>query len=152
MYFWRLEELKARIAVTSLSEREALPYFVVFSALMTAGMTIPLPDRNLWDALGSTWSVVLAVAGTLYCYQRNGGTDGHHFLQRFLAVGWVVSVRFIPLFVLLAFGVIEFDGGFDATTQSTTWQQFVFFALVETFLYWMIGHHIADVAKRSGTT
>lgn len=36
MYFWRVEELKTEMAARPLSEREALPYLVVFVALSTA--------------------------------------------------------------------------------------------------------------------
>ena len=84
MYFWRIEQLKTEMAARPLSEREALPYLVVFVALSSAVAYIPQTTQNLWDGVGTVWSVLLAVVGTIYIYRQNGGAGGQHFLQRYL--------------------------------------------------------------------
>lgn len=65
MYFWRLEKLKTEMAARPLSEREALPYLVVFVALSSAVAYIPQTSHNLWDGFGAVWSVLLAAVGTV---------------------------------------------------------------------------------------
>src|SRR5262245_4674371 len=95
MYFWRIEKLKKQMAARPLSEREVLPYLVVFVALSVAVVYIPQAPLNVWDGLGAVWSVLLAVVGSIYIYRQNGGPGGQHFLQRYFAVGWVVTLRWL---------------------------------------------------------
>ena len=102
MYFWRIEKLKTEMAARPLSEREALPYLVVFVALSSAVAYIPQTTYSLWDGLGGVWSVLLAAVGTIYIYRQNGGAGGQHFLQRYFAVGWVVVVRWFVVLILVA--------------------------------------------------
>jgi hypothetical protein len=102
MYFWRLEKLKTEMAARPLSEREALPYLVVFVALSSAVAYIPQTSHNLWDGFGAVWSVLLAAVGTVYIYRQNGGAAGQHFLQRYFAVGWVVFIRWLAVLILVA--------------------------------------------------
>ena len=79
MYFWRIEKLKSEMAARPLSERDALPYLVVFVGLTAAVSFVPATMTNVWDGLGAAWSVLLAVIGTLYIYRQNGGAGGQHF-------------------------------------------------------------------------
>ena len=146
VYFWRIGQLKADLRQRPLSDREALPYLVLFMTLTTAGAGIPMDNYNVWDALGTVWSVAMAVIGTLYIYVRNGGSSGQHFVQRFFAIGWVVAVRWavalIAAMICLAV-VYQWLGGWS---DDTTPADFVFLAAAEAVLYWRIGHHVGDVA------
>jgi hypothetical protein len=149
MYFWSIEKLKTEMAARPLSEREALPYLVVFAGLSAAVGYIPQTMSNVWDGLGAAWSIALAVVATIYIYRQNGGADGQHFLQRYLALGWVVSVRWILVLILVA---VAFHGTLAAVgsdTESTHWYDFLFLAVVEVVIYWRIGHHVRDVARRA---
>ncbi|MBI2929570.1 MAG: hypothetical protein HYY24_28230 [Verrucomicrobia bacterium] len=149
MYFWRIEKLKTEMATRPLSEREALPYLVVFLALSTAVGYIPETVFNIWDGFGAAWSVLLAVIGTIYIYHQNGGAKGQHFLQRYFAIGWVVAIRWLVIIVLAAFafvGVLEFVG---VLNDSTSWYEFLFLAVAETVIYWRIGYHIRDLARKT---
>lgn len=146
MYFWRIENLKAEMATRPLSEREALPYLIAFVALSSAVIYLPLPMTTLWDQLAAAWSVLLAVAGTIYIYHQNGGASGHHFLQRYFAIGWVVSVRWF--FLIIPPGIV-FYALLKGDTEDTTWDEFLFFAVAEALLYWRIGHHVGDLANKT---
>lgn len=149
MYFWRIEKLKTELAARPLSERETLPYLIVFVGLSTAVGYLPQTMSNVWDALGAAWSVAVAVVGSIYIYRQNGGADGQHFLQRYFAIGWVVTVRW--LVVLIVVGVAFFGtlAAVGADTESTHWYDFLFPAVVEAVLYWRIGHHVRDLAQRA---
>lgn len=89
MYFWRIEELKRKLLSAPLTERETLPYFIVFLVLMAVVPLFPPANRNVWDYLGIGWTALLGGTGTIYLYCRNGGDAGVHFVQRFFAIGWV---------------------------------------------------------------
>ena len=152
MYFWRIEQLKTEMAVRPLSEREAFPYLVVFVALSSAGAYIPQTTQNLWDGVGAVWSVLLAVVGTIYIYRQNGGASGQHFLQRYFAVGWVVAIRWLVVFILAAVVFYATLAAVGADTESTHWYDFLFLAVVEAVIYWRIGHHVRDLAQRTTAT
>ena len=98
----------------------------------------------LWDYVGTVWTLLLAVFGTIYVYRCNGGATGQDFLQRYLAIGWVVTVRWLaivmPLFVLLIFTV-------DYMSEETQWHVGLFFVVAEVVLYERIGYHIRAVAS-----
>ena len=149
MYFWRIEQLEDQMVGRPLSEREVLPYLIVFVALTAAIGFIPSERLNVWDHLGTSFSVILAVLGTIWIYRQNGGADGRLFLQRYLAIGWVVGIRwmavllvlFIPLFIMLWLYGIE--------SEVTTLYDVVFFAAAEFALYWRIGVHVGNVARRA---
>ena len=149
MYFWRIESLKTEMAVRPLSEREALPYLVVSVALFSAVAFIPQTIHNIWDGLGAVWSVLLAVVGTIYIFRQNGGAEGQHFLQRYFAVGWVVSVRCLAVFILVTVAFYGALAAAGADTESTRWYDFLYVAVVETVVYWRIGHHVRDLAQRA---
>jgi hypothetical protein len=106
--------------------------------------------RNVWDVLGAVWSVLLAVLGSIYIYRQNGGAAGHHFLQRYLVVGLVVALRCVFVFVVAAFAFAGTLIALGADIETPHWYDFLFGAAFETVLYWRIGHHVRDLATRTG--
>ena len=52
MYFWRIEQLKDQLIARPLSDREALPYLLVFVGLTAALGFIPGEGLNVWDHVG----------------------------------------------------------------------------------------------------
>lgn len=53
MYFWRIEKLKSEMAARLLSQREELPYLVVYGALAALVMAVPATGFNFWDGLSA---------------------------------------------------------------------------------------------------
>jgi hypothetical protein len=111
MYFWRIEKLKKEMDARPLTDREALPYLVVFVALSAVASYFPQEAQNVWDRLEAVLSLLLSTFGTIYIYYRNGGANGQHFLQRYLAIGWVVTIRLVPILILV---FIAFHGALVA--------------------------------------
>lgn len=149
MYFWRIEQLKDQLIARPLSDREALPYLLVFVGLTAAIGFIPGESLNVWDHVGTTLSVILTILGTLWVYRQNGGAAGHFFLQRYLTVGWVIGIRwvvglfaiFFPLYFVLSLLSIESD--------VSTWYDTAIIAAAELVMYWRIGSHVEHVASRA---
>lgn len=152
MYFWRIEALKARLIQAPLSDREVLPYFVLTMAitwaLFAAYDLFPAGSTSLWSILGHGWSFVLVVVGTLYIYRQNGGSAGEHLLQRYLVIGWVVSIRWLTgiLAVLgaLTLAVMAIDDLY--IPESPSWQEATVIGVLEALYYWRLGHHVSQVA------
>jgi hypothetical protein len=148
MYFWSIHRLKSKLAARSLTAREELPYVLVFFTLLavsansSALFTQPSAP-NLWDHLSASWSIVLGVAGTIYVYRQNGGPNGQYFLQRYLVIGWVVTVRWLAW--VMPAGIFCYSMQGDLEIEQANWHEFLFFGTCEVFLYWRTGHHIADL-------
>jgi len=120
MYFWRIEKLKTQMVARPLTDREALPYLVGHVAISAVVCCFPLAISNVWDGLGGVWTVFLAVVGTIYIYRQNDGADGQHFLQRYLAIGWVVALRWLVIIAVCAFPLFIAVEVVGATTDITT--------------------------------
>ncbi|GDY09318.1 MAG: hypothetical protein DWI21_07485 [Planctomycetota bacterium] len=145
MHFWRVENLKSELASRPMTDREVLPYFVVNAVLTSLSFAFPSSEFNLWDLLSTSWSIGLAVFGTIYLFHQNGGLTGTQFPQRFVAIGWVVGLRWcawiIPLYFLCV--ITEIFAG------ETNVLEFLLDAMTETLLVHRIGFHIRDVALRT---
>ena len=149
MYFWRIEKLKSEMAARPLSEREVLPYLVVYVALSAAVSYLPPTTYNVWDGLGAVWSTLLAVVGTIYIYRQNGGADGQHFLQRYFAIGQVVAMRWLAFVMLPVVALYIAMEELGSDTESTHWYDFLFGAVIEAAFYWRVGYHVRDLAQRT---
>lgn len=149
MYFWRIERLKREMAIRPLSESETLPYLVVDTTLVTALSYIPNISSNVWDTLSAIFSTLLAVVGTIYIYRQNGGADGQYFLQRYFAISWVVTLRWLVIFIItIAIFSILLELA-SVSLEETTWYEFLFFSVFEVIFYERIGYHVRDVARRT---
>jgi hypothetical protein len=148
MYFWRIEKLKQEMANRPLTDREALPYFLVYSGLTAAAGYVAMPLENAWDWAQAAWAVLIAILGAIHLYRSNGGNHGEYFFQRYFALGWVVGLRWllVAVLVLVAFHVpMAF---FRPDVEDTQWYDLLLLVVLETGLYWRIGHHIKDLARR----
>lgn len=137
------------MAARPFTDREVLPYLIVYVALTVVACFFSLPTVNVWDALGVTCSVILAVVGTIYIYRENGGAEGQDFLQRYFAIGWVVALRWLVAIVICSIPFYVTIEVLGATTVATSWYDFLFFAIAEVIVYWRIGHHVRDLSQRS---
>jgi hypothetical protein len=142
MYFWKVEELKKKLAAGPLTEREALPYLVLFMATAAATPLTTVDPFNSWDYVETAASIALVIFGTIYAYRCNGGAAGSNFLQRFLAIGWVVVVRLIAMFVLPASFVLAVF----VEESNTTWQAALMVIIGEAIYFERIGNHMRSVA------
>lgn len=88
----------------------------------------------------------MAAIGTIYVYRQNRGASGIHFLQRYFAIGFVVAVRSAAILTSVAIPFYVAMELLGAGGEATTWQEFLFFAAAEIFLYERFGRHIREVA------
>lgn len=147
MRFWRVGQLKAEMEVQPLSDREVLPYIVLYVAMTNLVMGLPQSDLNALDAFDTLCCVLIAIVGTIYIFRCNGGVDGQYFLQRYFAIGFVVAVRcivaLIALFVPLAFTL----DALGLMTEETSWYDVLISVVIQVLVYWRTGKHIGDLAR-----
>lgn len=95
MYFVSYHPLKHKLRTNSLSDREALPYLIIEAVLLSLA-SYSSGDRlsNAYDFLSLCLTVITVIGGTYYVYLQNGGKEGFNLIQKFVVLGWVVSIRF----------------------------------------------------------
>lgn len=151
MYFVRYQPLKDKLRDRTLGDREALPYVVLFYALIAAALFPMTWEGNAWDYASWGGSIAAGVFGPIHVYRCNGGRNGHDFVQKIFVLGWVVAFRcllvFIPLMgVVMVAGVL---GGW--ITEETGWIEFALMLGFEVVYFQRLGRHITDTrAARAG--
>lgn len=149
MYFFAQKAVKSKFLQSGFSDRESLPYFVVFIGLYSLAFVPNTSTPNIWDYLASAISFALAVLSTLLLYKANGGSDGTQFIQKYVILGWVLALRaliaLLPatiLLFLLGVGLnlidLEATGPFDAAVFTT----------IELLFWAYFYFHFSDLRKR----
>jgi len=145
MHFVRYHPLKEKLRNRSVSDREALPYLVIFAALTALVGAFPVVDGfNEWDLISGLLSVALAVGGIIYAYKSNGAKEGFDLIQKYVVLGWVVVVRCLLVFIPLAIVAYIAGESLGLVTDQTGFLDVLLIAILELVLYQRIGRHIRD--------
>lgn len=148
MYFWRIEQLKDELATSPLSERQSFNYLMAFVVVTMLPFWPSEDEVNSWDHLIQASTLLFSVLGTIHAYRENGGAAGQQFLQRYLALGWVWSIRWgvwTACAFLLTSLLRELVHRMD---DSTTAFDFAFLLVASLIYWWQLGIHIRSVAHR----
>lgn len=113
---------------------------------MLQALAFSMP-REKWETAEAVSFALIAGLGTVYVYWRNGGAHGHHFLQRYLAISWVVALRWFvwstpPLLIVSSVSQMS---GVEPGTRKV--YDTVLLIAVYAATYWRIASHVRDVAR-----
>ena len=97
---------------------------------------------HAFDAVATTLSVIIAIGGIFYAYERNGGKKGFDLIQKYIVLGWVVFVRWFLIAVPFWIVTFLFDAMFGIT--ETEGPHVLVFAFLELVFYQRLGIHIRD--------
>lgn len=146
MYFVRYQPLKAKLRAGTVSDREALPYLMVFLGLQELALALPMAEgMNVWDGIEFVATICTLLGGLWYAYLKNGGAEGFDLITKFVVLGWVVTVRFVLVVVPLmcvfiivgeATGLVVLDAEGPADA--------IFLLVLDVVYYQRIGRHIGD--------
>lgn len=146
MYFWKIDKLKNDLLEKPLSESETFKY--VFANLLVYSLTmLPLLENNIWDFYSGIIMAVITMVGTYYLYKCNKGASGNNFLQKYFALGWVVSIRWIvlimlPIMTIFYIGIAIYSG----VPEQTTLADVILSNTVYMSFFWLLGKHIKEVS------
>jgi hypothetical protein len=151
MYWWDVQSLKSLLAKGPLPSRMAVQYVLSHALLVAiglmAGSAVPR-NRDVW--IMRTGALIVTTIGILYCYRCNGGAGGQAFMDRYFAISWVVYLRWfgVVVVIFLCEAVV-----LSATLPAYRWPLVTMpsILLAVGALYWRVGVHLADLAKRSGS-
>jgi len=145
MYFIRYQPLKEQLKARTFSDREAVPYLILYAGMAAFVYLIPSTEKfNLWDWIGGGLSVSMAVGGVIYAYIQNGGKQGFDLIQKYVVIGWVVVVRCILVFIPIGIALYFLGEVMGVMTDETGWFDFSVMAAFEAVFYQRIGRHIKD--------
>ncbi len=159
MYFIQYQPLKDKLKERTLSDREALPYLILFFGLPAASGMIaalsaavggyPVVENSIyWDIAGGVPSVLITIGGIYYSYVQNGRKKGFDLIQKFCILGWVVGIRcsivFFPILVVGG-GLAAAAVGAGSYCEGFINSIFIFLLLIyEVVFYQRLGRHIRD--------
>jgi hypothetical protein len=144
--FWRIKDLKQRLARSPLKEGESLPYLLANVGGTTLALFVPSTHNDSWSLASAALTVFLSVGGVTWVFRANGGSAGCHFLQRYFAVGWVVFVRVIALVFPIAVVLFALSAQ-AADTQLSRGLEVAVVAAAQLLFYGRVAKHIGDVAR-----
>lgn len=155
MYFWDINQLKIDLQMAKVSERSTLHYLIAHFIIYGIA-AIPLQHANQLDILSALIMVPVSLLGINYAYHCNGGDNGKHFLTKYMALSWVVTLRMMvvvaPALLLLDAISMALSGwhiGAPLAHSHPTrlWDMLVILVLASVF-FWRIAAHIGDTVHR----
>lgn len=106
-----------KIKNNTFEESEIGPYFLAYTILGVFSYSVTDGGLNFDNFLMGAASLIITVFGLLHLKKQNGESFGNQFLSKYIALGWVVSIRMlligIPVMVGL-FAIAEIIGGYQA--------------------------------------
>ncbi len=147
MYFYALKKTKEKFATTGFSERESLPYLLVFVTLISI-TALPYTSQNFWDYTTTALSTIIGFVATILLYRANGGADGRQFISKYIILGWVLIVRgitflIVPFAILLGVGYWLGYVDLDSTQPFDVISSMIFEIALYVYLYM----HFSDLRK-----
>ena len=109
MILWNINKLKQLLAEEGLPQKTCLYYLLLFGLAITGGMEFmaysPYEEPNIWRYIITVGYLVSSAAGTLLFYRANGGKSGRDLIDRYISIGFVVTVRLFPLILIIMVGL-----------------------------------------------
>jgi hypothetical protein len=89
----------------TFKDEEAGSYFFGFMILTSASWFLAYGEWTVWDFTETLGNVAITILGIHYLKSKNGDTFGNGFLNKYFALGWVISVRLfltsLPIIVMI---------------------------------------------------
>jgi hypothetical protein len=153
MYILKLKGLKQQLQSAGLSERERYQYLLGWMVLgAVAGLGAIARQQGFWPSLDIVVAGVISIASVWYAYRRNGAEEGTAFLDRFMSLGFVISIRQVIIIGAMMFlhqeisYLLSFLGYGEALDEgSFDWIGSVLNMVPALYFLWAIGRHMADI-------
>ena len=146
MHFVLYHPLKHKLITNSLSDREALPYLIIYAVLFSLGSYTEAERlSNVYDIVSLCLSVIIVIGGTYYAYRQNGGKEGFNLIQKYLVLGWVVAIRFA--IVLIPVVIVYLVVWEKLGMPNLDFYAVLFGAAVKCIYYQRLGRHIRDTRE-----
>lgn len=161
MYFWNVNQLAEDFKNDTVSERQQLPYLLVYVGLGYAA-TDNYVNHFLIDGVANHLDIALlffnlltALCGTVLCYHNSRqASETNGFIARYICLSFTIMIRLIIYITILVFmfftALLVFNGlgpslqNFFShlASESTTWLDFCIVCIVHVIFYFYLNHAI----------
>jgi hypothetical protein len=154
MRFFSLSKVKNDISSGALGEQETFKYMIAWFIVFCLA-SFPASPEGASAASYVFWLVssVVNIWGIKKSYAANGGARGSNFIGRFLALGWVLGIRglivFIPAFVLLCalLGVLIAMAGVLQNGVEQVVAEYALFGSLIVYMAWYYSRLCANLRE-----
>lgn len=135
MIFWDLEKLLNKLSSRKLSQKELFSYLFGLTLLDNSLSGPFLSESSYFSSLFEwfDWSIFLlsSLISIGVCFFLNGGNQGKDFIERYIAIQFVMTIRYL-VFIIFSLSILEICG-FDFENDRTNFVFSITFYLVFTF-------------------
>lgn len=121
MNFISYKGINDRLVDKNISDREILPYVIVF--FMGSFISILTPhsgSTNAYDYIIFIVNILFSIIGTLFLYKKNNGSNGYNFLVKYVILSWILGIRsliiVVPCYIIYRVIIYKY---YNNTVQST---------------------------------
>jgi ABC-type amino acid transport system permease subunit len=150
MYFIKYQQLKEQLRERTFTDRDGLPYYVLFVASTTFFIGVPTRTSSGIDVLSASISTAIVILGIIYSYKKNGGRTGHDFMQKTIVLGWIVFFRLLPFLVISVVVSVFIKKALGHPLGSKSWVNIVLSSAFMAIYYQRLGRHIKDTTRLTG--
>jgi hypothetical protein len=155
MYIWNTKSLAQKLKDGSLTQSGRVKYLlatVVLYVIVLEGSFLIGESLTFAFILRAVLLIAITIVGTLYSYRVNRDGDNREFLDRYICIGWVVSIKTTVLasavyFSYLLVGFAIGGEAFGLFVDSTSFVDVGFASIVCALCYWRLAENIRRVAN-----
>ncbi len=93
MYFLSSKTLIKRLRTNDFKDFEVAPYFLASMLLQALSMFSAFSYRDPWNITAGILVLFITYGGIMHVRNKNGGTFGNGYLNKWFTLGWVTAVR-----------------------------------------------------------
>ena len=135
MIFWNIEKLLKQLSSQKLTQKELFFYFFGLTLLEILVSNPFLPEESYLSSIFDwfDWGIFLfcSLVSIAVCFFSNGGNQGKDFIERYISIQFVMTIRY-SVFIIFA-ALIVLLCGFDFENDKTSLIFSIICYLVITF-------------------
>lgn len=133
----------------TFKDDEIGPYFFASMILTSASWFLAYGEPTRWDFVETLANVAITILGIHYLKSKNGDTFGNGFVNKYFALGWVISVRLflfaLPAMVMV-YAILSIMGGDNLPGPLST----IFGITFSLLFYRWLGAEFARAQRADG--
>jgi len=145
-----ITDFRSGLITESIKFKYLLATYILILLGGSLNIQIPPEPGLIWTV--NTFTLLIAVSlGTWYCYALNKAGDNSDFTARYIALGFVVSMRFAVAYFALLVAILLFSPLLQGTSFAETlgvnlWLNVTIMVVTLGLYYYFIAKYIKQIA------
>lgn len=133
MYHLSAKPLIERFRNDEFEDREVAPYFVLNTMLGVLLAHFSTGISGTWDIATGIILLIGTYAGIMHLRNKNGGTFGNGYLNKYFTLGWITLVRSLILTIPIAIALMAI--GYEVGVENCTAVVALVYTIIYLFIY-----------------